>query len=170
MNAYVLDYPLTYLDCSVLTQQTKEIITEYIDTTDIRSMLNITFKELFIAVMIEMESLSMDLQIEIKKRLNEEMQDSECKCFTGRISRLVNCLSGYSDKVCIQISENEEINNIISVIMSKRELKTIEILKEEVSVALTERGYVDEKIAEWLEYVDKRNRRFLLLTRIFDSC
>ena len=98
--------------------------------------------------------LSPDLQIEIQKRMNEEMQDSECKCFTGRISRLVNCLSGYSDKVCIHISENEEINNIISVIMSKRELKTIEMLKKEVNLALTERGYEDTKIKEWLEYVE----------------
>jgi hypothetical protein len=117
-------------------------------------MLNITFKELFIALVIEMDKLSPDLQIEIQKRLNEEMQESECKCFTGRISRLVNCLSGYSDKVCIQITENEEINNIISVIMSKRGMKTIEILKDEVNLALTERGYADEKIAEWLEYVE----------------
>jgi pullulanase/glycogen debranching enzyme len=154
MNAYVLDYPLTYLDWSVLNQKTKEIITEYIDCIDIHTMLNITFKELFIAVVIEMDKLSPDLQVEIQKRMNEEMQDSECKCFTGRISRLVNCLSGYSDKVKIQISENEEINNIISVIMSKREMKTIEILKEEVREALTERGYADEKIAEWLEYVE----------------
>ena len=154
MNAYVLDYPLTYLDWSVLNQKTKEIITEYIDCIDIHTMLNITFKELFIAVVIELDKLSMDLQIEIQKRLNEEMQDSECKCFTGRISRLVNCLSGYSDKVKIQITENEEINNIISVIMSKRELKTIEMLKKEVREALTERGYVREKIKEWLEYVE----------------
>ena len=154
MNAFIVDYPLTYLDWSVLNQKTKEIITEYIDCNDIHTMLNITFKELFIAVVIEMDKLSPDLQIEIQKRMNEEMQESECKCFTGRISRLVNCLSGYSDKVKIQITENEEINNIISVIMSKRGMKTIEILKDEVNLALTERGYADEKIAEWLEYVE----------------
>jgi len=154
MNAFIVDYPLTYLDWSVLTQHTKEIITEYMDCLEIHSMLNITFKELFTAVVIEMDKLSPDLQVEIKKRLNEEMQESECKCFTGRISRLVNCLSGYSNKVVIQISENEEINNIISVIMNKRGMKTIEILKEEVSVALTERGYDHEKIAKWLKYVD----------------
>jgi len=154
MNSYIVDYPLTYLDWSVLNQKTKEIITEYMDCNDIHTMLNITFKELFIALVIEMDKLSPDLQIEIQKRLNEEMQESECKCFTGRISRLVNCLSGYSDKVCIQITENEEINNIISVIMSKRGMKTIEILKDEVNLALTERGYADEKIAEWLEYVE----------------
>jgi Leucine-rich repeat (LRR) protein len=154
MNAFIVDYPLTYLDWSVLNQKTKEIITEYMDCNDIHTMLNITFKELFIALVIELDKLSPDLQIEIQKRLNEEMQESECKCFTGRISRLVNCLSGYSDKVNIQITENEEINNIISVIMSKRGLKTIAILKEEMRVALTERGYADEKIAEWLEYVE----------------
>lgn len=67
---------------------------------------------------------------------------------------MVNCLSGYSDKVEITISENEEISNIISVIMNKRGLKTIEILKDEVRIALKERGYDDEKIAEWLEYVE----------------
>ena len=38
--------------------------------------------------------------------------------------------------------------------MNKRGLKTIETLKDEVSVALTERGYADEKIAEWLGYVE----------------
>ena len=38
--------------------------------------------------------------------------------------------------------------------MSKRELKTIEMLKKEVSVALKERGYEDTKIKEWLEYVE----------------
>jgi len=154
MNAYVLDYPLTYLDWSVLNQKTKEIITEYLDCNDIHSMLNITFKELFTAVMIEIDSLSPDLQIEIQKRLNEEMQESECKCFTGRISRLVNCLSGYSNKVRIQISESEEISNIISVIMNKREMKESDEFKAEVRVALKERGYEDTKIEEWLEYVE----------------
>ena len=62
-----------------------------------------------------MDKLSPDLQIEIQKKLNEEMQESEYKCFTGRISRLVNCLSGYSDKVEIKISEYEEISNIIAI-------------------------------------------------------
>ena len=104
MNAFIVDYPLTYLDWSVLNQKNKEIITEYLDCNYIHTMLNITFKELFIAVVIEIDCLSPDLQIEILKRMNEEMQYSECKCFTGRISRLVNCLSGYSDKVKIQIT------------------------------------------------------------------
>ena len=154
MNYYNPECVLTYLDWIELDKKTKEIITEYMDCKDVHTMLDITFKELFIAIVIEMESLSNDLQKEIKQRLNEEMQESECKCFTGRISRLVNCLSGYSDKVKIQISEGEEIGNIISVIMEKRGIKTTETLKEEVRVALKERGYIETKINEWVEYIE----------------
>ena len=154
MNYYNPECVLTYLDWIELDKKTKEIITEYMDCKDVHTMLDITFKELFIAIVIEMESLSPDLQKEIKQRLNEEMQESECKCFTGRISRLVNCLSGYSDKVKIQISESEEIGNIISVIMEKRGIKTTKTLKEEVSVALKERGYIETKINEWVEYIE----------------
>ena len=154
MNYYNPEHVLTYLDWIELDKKTKEIITEYMDCKDVHTMLDITFKELFIAIVIEMESLSNDLQKEIKQRLNEEMQESECKCFTGRISRLVNCLSGYSDKVKIQISESEEIGNIISVIMEKRGIKTTKTLKEEVSVALKERGYIETKINEWVEYIE----------------
>ena len=154
MNYYNPEHVLTYLDWIELDKKTKEIITEYMDCKDVHTMLDITFKELFTAIVIEMEKLSLDLQKEIKQRLNEEMQESECKCFTGRISRLVNCLSGYSDKVKIQISESEEIGNIISVIMGKRGIKTTETLKEEVSVALKERGYEETKINEWVEYIE----------------
>ena len=154
MNCYHPEHILTYLDWIELDKKTKEIITEYMDCKDVHTMLDITFKELFIAIVIEMESLSNELQKEIRQRLNEEMQESECKCFTGRISRLVNCLSGYSDKVKIQISEGEEIGNIISVIMEKRGIKTTETLKEEVRVALKERGYIETKINEWVEYVE----------------
>ena len=154
MNCYHPDHELTYLDWIELDKKTKEIITEYMDCKDVHTMLDITFKELFIAIVIEMESLSNELQKEIKQRLNEEMQESECKCFTGRISRLVNCLSGYSDKVKIQISESEEIGNIISVIMEKRGIKNTETLKEEVGGALKERGYEETKINEWVEFVE----------------
>jgi len=154
MNYYHPEHILTYLDWSELDKKTKEIITEYMDCKDVHTMLDITFKELFIAIVIEIESLSNELQKEIRQRLNEEMQESECKCFTGRISRLVNCLSGYSDKVKIQISESEEIGNIISVIMEKRGIKTTETLKEEVSVSLKERGYEETKINEWVEYIE----------------
>ena len=68
--------------------------------------------------------------------MNQEMIDSICKCFTGRISRLINCLNGFSDKVIIQISKNEEINNIISNLVKKyNDIDLINpILKDRINV------------------------------------
>jgi hypothetical protein len=37
-------------------------------------------------------------------------------CFTGRISRLVNCLSGFDDIINIGISDSEQLGIIISVV------------------------------------------------------
>ena len=38
--------------------------------------------------------------------------------------------------------------------MNKRGIKTINTLKEEVIVALKERGYKDEIISMWLEHIE----------------
>ena len=48
---------------------------------------------------------------EIFDVMNIEMNDSLCKCFTGRISRLVNCLNGFDDNIKINISDNEQTYN-----------------------------------------------------------
>src|SRR3990167_9330043 len=101
---YKINEVNNYIEYSVLAIKTKELITEYISLKETHSNLDCTFEEIFKAVWNEILTLNVDFQDEVKKRLNEEMDDSECKCFTGRISRLVNCLSGYSDKVSIQIS------------------------------------------------------------------
>ena len=136
----------------ILTEQTKNILFEYCNDTTIHSILNITFGELLLNVYsLTLCNAHSD---EIFDVMNIEMNDALCKCFTGRISRLVNCLSGYSNKVVIQISESEEISNIISIVMSKRGMKESDEIKEEVRMALKERGYEDTKIKEWLEYVE----------------
>ena len=158
MNNYDPDYEINYLDWNDVSTYTKQIITEYIDMPDIHSMLNITFKELFTSVCIEIDNLELldnkNIITEIHHRLNEEMQESECKCFTGRMSRLVNCLSGYSPKVNISISDNEEIGNIISIMKTKHFMEPINVLKELIHFALLERGYKEEQISLWLEHVE----------------
>jgi hypothetical protein len=80
------------------------------------------------------------------------MEDSICKCFTGRISRLVNCLSGFSDKVSIKISSNEEISNIIITLQKK--IDDIDELKKAITTEMTERGYAETTINEWIMYVE----------------
>jgi hypothetical protein len=141
-----------YLDDIILTKQTKEILIEYSNDKTIHSILECTFNEILDSVFLEINTFNETIQKEIKKRINEEMEDGLCKCFTGRISRLVNSLSGYSDLVSIKISPSEEIGNIISNI----KLKYNDILKVKlnVSLELKLRGYKQNVIDEWLEYID----------------
>jgi hypothetical protein len=80
------------------------------------------------------------------------MEDGLCKCFTGRLSRLVNSLSGYSDKVSIKISSSEEIGNVISI-MKDRYGDDTEEIKINVEKELIQRGYEKEIIDEWISYI-----------------
>ena len=85
-----------------------------------------------------------------------EILDSECKCFIGRLSRLVNCLNGYCDFVQIKIADNQQISNVITTIKNKLELEnkyTIDKHKNDVINELSERGYSDEIINEWIKYI-----------------
>ena len=43
---------------------------------------------------------------------------SEGKCFQGRLSRLINVINGYHPSVNVNISDNEQIGNV--VIMLKK--------------------------------------------------
>jgi Leucine-rich repeat (LRR) protein len=145
-------YKYYYLDDLVLTQQTKEQLIEYSNCTNIHTQLECTFEELLNAIFYEIHSFDLEKQISAKKRINEEMLDGLCMCFTGRISRLVNSLSGLSEKVSIKISENEEISNII--ILANKKYKKIEEIKDYVKKEMKERLYDESLIEEWLSYID----------------
>jgi hypothetical protein len=127
-------------------------LTEYSNCTDIHTQLKCTFEELLNAIFYEINSFDSEKQISAKKRINEEMLDGLCMCFTGRISRLVNSLSGLSEKVSIKISDNEEISNIILV--ANKKYKKIEEIKDYVKKEMKERLYNDSLIDEWLSYID----------------
>ena len=150
MKNYNNKYQLNYLVNDILTQTTKEALIEYSNCTDIHSIMGITFEELLKAVLIEIDTL--ENKDEIFEILNQEMADSICKCFTGRLSRLINCLNGFSDKVSIQISTNEEISNIIIVLKNK--ITDTYELKKAIEIEMTERGYDKETIDIWIGYVE----------------
>ena len=84
------------------------------------------------------------------KILNEEIKDTICKCFTGRITRLVNVLNGFYDDITIQIGSNEQISNIIVMLQQKYEDEELII---QVRKAMEEREYNNETIEEWLTYI-----------------
>ena len=101
-----------------------------------------------------------DNKNEILNILNNEMKESLCKCFTGRLSRLINCLNGFDEDVEIKINDNEQIGNIILLIkeelLSKSETNEIDVNKwrELTRKELEEREYDSDVINKWLEYID----------------
>jgi hypothetical protein len=141
-----------YLDDPILTEQTKKILLEYSKEKTIHTELKCTFNEILDSIFFEINKLNESIQIEVKKRINEEMEDSLNKCFTGRISRLVNSLSGFSDNVLIKILSSEEIANVILIM--KTRFNNIDEIKRNVSSELILRGYEEKEINEWLEYID----------------
>ena len=137
----------------ILTQKTKTILIEYCDNYDVHSVLNITFKELLLNIYsLILKNKNND---EIFKIMNIEMNDSLCRCFTGRISRLVNCLNGFDPNIKINISDSEQIGNIIILIKNKLIFENnydLEYHKTLVKTSLLERGYELKIIEEWIEY------------------
>jgi len=136
----------------------KDQLIEYCNEDSVHTLLLLTFSEV---VWFTLQTIHKDFKIEtqeeIKKILNQEMKDAECKCFTGRMNRVINCLNGFSPLVTIQIQDSEQIGNIIFIIKEQLEVSrtyTIETHKELVSKEMTERGYTKESIDIWIEYIE----------------
>lgn len=79
------------------------------------SELNMTISDIFILVFNRI--INHECEKEILKTLNEDINEMMNVCFTGRISRLINCLSGYDDKIFVGINENQQIQSRISIIL-----------------------------------------------------
>ena len=135
----------------ILTSQTKESLVEYCACTDVHSTLNVTFAEVLQSVWYVIQNHK-DSE-EIKRILNTEMSESICKCFTGRLSRLINCINGFDDRVCIMISNNDAIGNIIVMIIAQNKDKNINEMKAICKVELLSRGYTMDIIEEWIDYI-----------------
>jgi len=134
----------------ILTQSVKNAIVEYSQNSDVHSALNVTFMEtLGIIWQIIKRNKQAD---EIKRILNQEIQDSIEYCFTGVLSRLINCLNGFDERIEVRISDLQEIANLIIVIRRKYDKlkKQIKMVRKE----MMERGYEKDIITEWLSYLD----------------
>jgi Leucine-rich repeat (LRR) protein len=134
----------------------KERLIEYMANKEEHSILLLNFSEILWLVWQEINKFEPDKQIEAKKRLNEEIKEADCMCYTGRCNRLVNCLVGFSDLVEIKIQDSSQIGNIIVIVKERLgEEYSVDKHKEEVKKELLERGYDLETINEWIEYIQE---------------
>ena len=153
---------------TVLTPKSKDQLLSYISTitTSTSSQeelveLSLTYGELLWVVWQTIHRLGEfdeSTQQHIKQILNQELEDSECKCFTGRMTRLVNVLNGFSPLVEVNILDCIQIGNIIAIIKQRLEESqdeyTVEKHKKEFRKEMLDRGESAELINEWLEYIE----------------
>jgi Leucine-rich repeat (LRR) protein len=144
----------TIISDSVLT--CKDQLIEYLEDESIHSLLLLTWGEVLWAVLRTIElDFNTEQQIEIKLILNQEMDDAQCKCFTGRMGRVVNCLNGFSPLVNINIKDSDQIGNIIVLIKSQlADNYDVETHKQLVKKELESRGFDDHVIDEWIGYIE----------------
>jgi hypothetical protein len=143
------------LEDNIIDDKCKILLIEYCKNKDVHLKTQLTFEELLCNVWILINTL--DTKDEIKNILNTEINDSKCKCFTGKISRLINCLNGFTDLVKINIADNQQIGNIIILIKEKLKLEnnySIEKHKELVIKELIERNFSKEIIEEWVLFIE----------------
>jgi len=91
------------------------------------------------------------------ERLKTEIHDSFGYCFTGRINRLINSLSGFIDNIGITISPKEEIQNEVLLIVKRygEEKITKEQALEEVNNLLKNRNDLDEAFKQsWINALE----------------
>jgi protein phosphatase 1 regulatory subunit 7 len=132
----------------------KERLIEYMANKEEHSILLLNFAEILWLVWQEINEFNEEKQLEAKKRLNEEIKEADCMCYTGRCNRLINCLVGFSDLVELKIQDSSQIGNIIVIVKERLgEEYSIDKHKEEVKKELLERGYNLETINEWIEYI-----------------
>ena len=87
---------------------------------------------------------------EIIAVLNQEISDGLCMCFTGRLTRLLNTLVSFYNDIELQISDSEQITNIIMVLKNNfLEDQLMLVVKKE----LFERQYSESIINEWFDYI-----------------
>ena len=95
---------------NLITEISTQLLFEYIADTTVHSLLLLTFSEvLWFIIQTIITDFSDIIQEEIFKVLNQEIIDADCKCFTGRINRIINCLNGFSPIVNINIKDGEHI-------------------------------------------------------------
>jgi len=126
-------------------------LVDYVIDPSIHSALSVTFLD--VLSMVYPLILQLPEPFEGKKILENEMETAECKCFTGKIVRLLNVLNGLHPAVCIQISEASDLSNIIINLIDKHQALPVDALKALITKELLERGYSEEKISEWTDHL-----------------
>ena len=132
----------------ILTDITKREILKYCNDPARHTTYLITYADLLTYVWSRISKSNN--KPDLCRILNQEINDGIGLCFTGRLTRLLNCLTGFYNDIELQISDSEQITNIIVSLKNKY---TGSQLYDKVKAELIDRNYSTKVINEWLEYL-----------------
>jgi hypothetical protein len=137
---------------SKLNLMTKESLIEYCQDDSVHSIHLITYAELLGYVWQRI--INSNYKEELFKILEEQIAESECKCFTGRFNRTLSVLVGFYDDIKINISDNARIGAII--ITCKEKIIPYNSIdhKKMVEKELLEAGYTELEIKPWVDAIE----------------
>lgn len=116
--------------------------------TERHIVLNLSFKDIFQKVWNRIQhEKSNERKSQLKERLVQEIIDGNEKCFTGKITRIVNSLVSFYPDIQIQIGTCDQIRAKIAQSISKN----FGVLnRHEITMELRELDIDEKTIDEWL--------------------
>ncbi len=137
---------------SDLNQSTIESIIEYCQDQTVHSIHLITYVELLALVWSRI--INSTHKSELIRILEEQIADSECKCYTGRFNRTLSVLVGFFDDIQINISDKSRISAIILNTGYKIIPYDPVKHKEAAIKELIEAGYLETDFKDWIDAID----------------
>ena len=137
---------------SGLSQHTKELLIEYCSDESVHSVHLLTYSELLGYVWNRI--ISSPHRSELFRILEEQISDSECKCFTGRFNRTLSVLVGFCDDIVIEISDSSRIGAIILAVKYRLMPYDAHAHRTVARQELIAAGYTPTEIQPWLEAID----------------
>jgi hypothetical protein len=137
---------------SDLNSDTKESLIEYCQDESVHSIHLITYGELLGYVWQRI--IKSEYKMELFRILDEQIADSECKCFTGRFNRTLSVLVGFYDDIRINISDKARIGAIIITCKDKIMPYNSTDHKKMVLKELADAGYTEKEIKPWIDVIE----------------
>ncbi len=146
------DFSIDDIINSSLNESTIRALIEYCQDRAIHSVHLITYQELLGLVWNRI--INSIHKSELMKILEEQIADSECKCFTGRFNRTLSVLVGFFDDIKINISNKSRISAII--LNTKNKINPYDLIKhkEVATKELIEAGYLESDFKDWIDAIE----------------
>ncbi len=146
------DFSIEDVINSELNKSTIESIIEYCQDQTVHSIHLITYMELL--GLIWNRIINSVHKSELLRILEEQITDSECKCFTGRFNRTLSVLVGFFDDIQINISDKSRISAIILNLRNKIIPYDPIKHKEAAIKELKNTGYQKTDFKDWIDAID----------------